>query len=232
VSENQRSPTIGQVFARHREVTKRQIRVAMPAQVLAFDPATQTVDVQPLVDDQTQQEDGTFEPLPFPVLTHVPVGFMAAGGFRITLPVTAGDTGQVVVNDLSLDLWKQQGGHVTPKEQRRHHIADATFYPGMHPDNASWTGVSASGVTIGKDGGPQIVLRAGTIEFGGSDLAPPADFVALASLVIANLTALKSAINGWTPVPNDGGAALKVALSALFAAPWPTSVGSAILKAE
>lgn len=37
--------------------------------------------------------------------------------------------------------------------------------------------------------------------------------VALASLVAAQLDDLKAAIAGWVPVPNDGGAALKTALS-------------------
>lgn len=46
----------------------------------------------------------------------------------------------------------------------------------------------------------------------------------------ADLDALKSAIQGWTPVPNDGGAALKTALFALFSVPWPA--GTTKLKAE
>jgi len=44
-----------------------------------------------------------------------------------------------------------------------------------------------------------------------------AQFVALGNLVSAQLADLKSAINGWTPVPNDGGAALKVALTSWLA---------------
>jgi hypothetical protein len=43
------------------------------------------------------------------------------------------------------------------------------------------------------------------------------DFAAMAGLVQAQLAGLKSAINGWTPVPNDGGAALKVALTSWLA---------------
>lgn len=43
------------------------------------------------------------------------------------------------------------------------------------------------------------------------------DFVALGNLVGAQLADLKSAINGWTPVSNDGGAALKVALASWLA---------------
>ena len=56
-------------------------------------------------------------------------------------------------------------------------------------------------------------------------------FVALANLVNEQLTALKDAINGWTPVPNDGGASLKTALSSLFAT-WPADVSAQKVKAR
>lgn len=227
-----RSPTFGQVLDHLREVTKRQIRVAMPAQVQAYDPATQTADVQPLIDDQIKQEDGTYARMPFPVVAHVPVAFPGAGGFRLTFPVQPGDTGQLLVCDLTLDAWKQLGGRQSPLEQRRHHIADAVFYPGMHPDNASWAGASTTGVTLGADAGPQAVFRTNAIELGGDDTHPPTDFVALASLVLAQLTALSNAFSSWTPVAGDGGAALKTLLTALQATPWPASVAAALVKAK
>lgn len=47
--------------------------------------------------------------------------------------------------------------------------------------------------------------------------AAAAKHVALAEDVTARLDALAAAINGWVPVPNDGGAALKVALTAWLA---------------
>ncbi len=56
------------------------------------------------------------------------------------------------------------------------------------------------------------------------------DSVALASPVESQLDDLKSAINGWTPVANDGGAALKVALTAWLAS--SSTVAAAKVKAE
>ncbi|MCA9678840.1 MAG: phage baseplate assembly protein [Myxococcales bacterium] len=47
--------------------------------------------------------------------------------------------------------------------------------------------------------------------------------------LLSDLAALKSAIEGWTPAPNDGGAALQTALTALFTS-WP--VGTTVLKGE
>lgn len=46
----------------------------------------------------------------------------------------------------------------------------------------------------------------------------------------ADLEALKTAFDSWTPVPNDGGAALKTILDALIATGWPA--GTSVLKGE
>lgn len=67
-----------------------------------------------------------------------------------------------------------------------------------------------------------------TLSFGSS---VPSDSAALALKVATELGRLKSAIGSWTPVPNDGGAALKVILTALFTS-WPASVASAKIKMD
>lgn len=221
----QRSPNLGQTLNKAIDTAKRQIRVSFPASVQAYDPTTQTVDVQVLTDDQTQQEDGTFTALPYPVLTHVPVGFLAAGGFRITMPVAPGDTGQVLVCDHSIDAWKQQGGHTSPSERRRHHIADAVFYPGLHPDNASWTGASLTGVTIGKDGGPQIVIRAGTIELGGSDAVPPVNFAILGTAYRTAEDTLFGALG--TALAGAGAGLASMGADVTFSGAYPAAAGFA-----
>jgi hypothetical protein len=56
-----------------------------------------------------------------------------------------------------------------------------------------------------------------------------AEPVALASLVEAQLNALKSAINGGVTVPNDGGASLKTTILAALAQ-WPESTASEVLE--
>jgi hypothetical protein len=42
---------------------------------------------------------------------------------------------------------------------------------------------------------------------------------------------LKTTITNWAPVANDGGAALKAALMALFAS-WPTTVAATKVKGK
>ena len=71
-------------------------------------------------------------------------------------------------------------------------------------------------------------LFASLVTLGGSS---GAEFVALSNLVANNLNALKTALDGWTPVANDGGAALKTILTTLFAT-WPTSTAASQVKAK
>ncbi len=66
--------------------------------------------------------------------------------------------------------------------------------------------------------GVQLVINGGT------------DFVALASKVDAQITALKDVFSSWTPVASDGGAALKVLLTSLLGSGWPHSTASSSVK--
>jgi hypothetical protein len=175
---NTRSPTLAEVFEIFRESSKRQMRCALIGQVQSYDASTQRATVQPLVNDFLQQPDGSFADMPFPALPNVPVQFPCGGNIRMTFPVQAGDTGLLIVTDLSLDLWKQQGNQVSPNtDQRRHHISDAVFVPGVVPNPKAWSSADASAFTLGPDAGPQIVVRANSIELGGSAGSPPTDAV-------------------------------------------------------
>lgn len=211
ISDWQRSPTLQQVLERLRKSIFAGLRVSLPAVVQAYDPSTQTVDAHPQIQDSVQMEDGSVQPLPWEVVPHVPVAFPSGGGFRLTFPIQPGDTGLLVFADRGIDLWQQQGGEGSPVDDRRHHLSDAIFVPGVHPDNAAWSGASVSAITLGKDGGPQIVARSGTIELGGSDLVPPVNAAVLGtvyraaedSLFIALGTALAGAGAGLASAGAD-----------------------------
>ena len=72
------------------------------------------------------------------------------------------------------------------------------------------TGLQAGEVCIYNKDGPAVLLKSNRMVATapevrlGSDSA--SNYVALSNLVSTQLTALKNAINGWTPVPMDGGA--------------------------
>ena len=83
-----------------------------------------------------------------------------------------------------------------------------------------WGSDLGARMTIRGDGSIEVVKGAevrlridadGTVHVGG---AAASQFVALANLVDARLSALKTILTGWTVVPGDGGAALKTAMAA------------------
>src|SRR5208283_486773 len=59
-----------------------------------------------------------------PLLVDVPVVMPRAGGFEITLPVTAGDECLVIFADLCIDAWWQNGGVQARMDKRRHDFSD------------------------------------------------------------------------------------------------------------
>lgn len=224
-----RSPPLAAVLRLALRSHAAQLHVALPGRVESFDPEKCRASVKPLLQGAHVQEDGTDLAASLPVLPNVPVLFPGAGGFRVTFPIQVGDTVLLVFSDRALDGWLERGGEVDPQDGRKHHLTDAVAIPGLRPFVDAWTGLQADAMTLGAEGGAQVVITQDAVKLGGPTAA---EAVALASKVAAELTALKSALNGWTPVPSDGGAALKVALSALFAAGWPSSVGSATVKAK
>lgn len=58
----------------------------------------------------------------------------------------------------------------------------------------------------------------------------PTSYLALANSVNTELNALKSVFSAWVPVPGDGGAVLKTALSGLISSGWPHNVSSSTVK--
>lgn len=193
--EDSQAPSLAQLLRLALEANSRKVHTGLPGRVEAFDEAKQTVDVQPLVMAYVPQEDGSMLATALPVLPAIPVGFAGGGGFRSTYPLTAGDTGWVSFSEASLDAWQARGGLVDPQDERRHHIADAVFLPGLHDDQRPFANVSKSEATWGSDTGAQVVATGGGLELGGNINDRPTDYVALASLAKAELQALRDTVN-------------------------------------
>lgn len=89
------------------------------------------------------------------LIANVPICLPRAGGFLLTLPVKAGDTGLLIFCDSCIDLWWKSGGLQPPPgapvtqpnfENRRHDITDCGFIPGMSSQAqpvSFWSQVSA-----------------------------------------------------------------------------------------
>jgi hypothetical protein len=106
------------------------LRVAIPAIVQSFDPVEQTVTVQIALREVVRTDSGPQNVAIQPIYK-VPVVLPRAGGFCLTMPLTAGDEGMLVFCDMCIDLWWVRGGTQNQLERRRHDITDCGFYPGM-----------------------------------------------------------------------------------------------------
>jgi len=191
--------TLAEVIREAMDARLADVRVALPAQVVAFDPALQLVDVQPLLVNVLVAEDGEV-PEPLPVIPGVPLMFPRAGGFFLTFPVIPGDTVLLVCNDRSIDEWRSLGTQSLPADLRMHSLSDAVAIPGLYAGTAPLpvADVSALGAFLGKAGGPGVHCTPAAVELGGSVAVPPLAFVALAPKTESRLAALEAFALGHT----------------------------------
>lgn len=200
------------------------VHVAYPGTVVSYERTAQraTVQIVPAFRRRDPEQGGAVVAYRVPPISGVPVAFPGAGGVSFTFPLAAGDSGLLVVTSRSMDEWLQEGGTAsTPQDQRRHDLTDSVFLPGLRSFAADEV-VPAAGLHA-----TAAVIRADTLLLGDSAAA---SFVALATAVEAQLSALKTAIAAAPVVAGDGGASFKAALLAALAS-WPGSVAATKVRA-
>lgn len=102
----------------------------MPAQVVAVDLATNTVDVQPCLKGKIKNQEEAHN---LPVINSVQIQYYGAGDLWITFEPKVGDYCVLSISDRSLDAWKKTGGIVDPLLNRHHNMTDAFAYFGVNP---------------------------------------------------------------------------------------------------
>lgn len=203
------SPTIVEALEGLIEARLRDVRVAVPAQVVSYDRTIQAASVQPLIQDGYTKEDGTRGVETMPQIPRVPVMFP---GDRYDL--VKGDTVLLIISHASLDKWKSKGGVTDPLTDRHHDMSDAMAIPGLNDfKNPSPQVASGARITEGDD-----------IRLGSKDASDP---VALKS----DIDRLLAVIQNWTPVGLDGGLALKTAMTLEYG-PIYLADGATKVKAE
>jgi hypothetical protein len=204
MSQETRSPSLGEVINRALEQGTAEIRVSLPCVVETWDGA-QTVSVKPQIQDQFIDDNGVQQNEVLPVIQGVPVEWPGGGGFQITFPLQPGDTGLIVFCDRSIELWMANGGDTAPADARRHHISDAIFRPGLKPNPSAVT-VDPSALVLGQAN-------------------QPPDFVALASKVLTQLGDIVTGFNKHVHTVPDGTSDVPTVLM-----PDPSSVASGTVK--
>lgn len=205
-----RFPTLAEAINAAVELGLRNISTLIPAKVVKWDADKAKADCQILVKQVTEGEDGEREVASWPVIPEVPVQFMGAGDFRITVPVGVGTLGSLIFSHRSMDKWLAgDGGEVDPEFDHDHGLADAVFLPGLR----------TFGDPLGSVASDVIELSAG-----GST-----NFVALANLVKSELDAIQTALTSHTHSGVTAGAASTGASNSSYTA---SDVAASKVKAE
>lgn len=160
----------------------------LPAKVLKYDAATQTVDAQPLVMVERNGALRTVGPL-----LQLQVRFPAGSTWSIVGDLVAGDFGWVRFAGADISAWKMQGTEGDPTALLRQGAkSDAYFEPGSQPISVP---LAADAYKAGA-----LVVKAASLLLGDSGAT---DFVALASLVKANDDAMQSWADGHSHGPGS-----------------------------
>lgn len=159
--EQIRTPALETVLSVALNHLRRDLNVAMPASVEAYDPENQTVDVQPLIQDTFLDDDGTNVVESLPQLPSVPVVFPRAGGFFVTFPIAVGDHVLLIACDRSIDKFATgDGAETDPVDLRSHSLSDVVAIPGFYPFSKSLADVDPENLVLGKEGGATVKVKA------------------------------------------------------------------------
>ena len=121
--QRNREPNLTEVLQAQDMATSARIKVAMPAKVLSFD-GKHTVTAQIMIKQNVDGKQVSYPPIP-----DVPVGFLRAGGFAVTVPVKVGDEGTLLFYDRCIDGWYASGKESEAMDFRLHDLSDASFLP-------------------------------------------------------------------------------------------------------
>jgi hypothetical protein len=197
---------------------------ALPATVVSYDPATQQIRAQPSV-RVIVPVNGQDVPQALPIVGGVPVIFPGGAGYSITWPLLPGNDVLLIVSTVAIDAWLGLGSPDTiPQNRRRNSLSDCFAIPEIRPTARPRASASGTNMRLGLDTGVTEIEITPTEVLLGSRVA--SDFVALASLVLAELGAIVSDFNSHTHL--ETGATTDPPLPQMIA---PSSVAAGKVKA-
>lgn len=207
-----RNPSLAEVIKASNESHAEGMHVAIPGTVVQFYPkgptglGTASADIKPGVKLPLRAGEGGSEVVyeELPTFPDVPISYPSGGGYMFVFALSEGDPVQLLFNDVGIAEYLTAGRTSEPLDTRRHSLGYPTATPGgARPDPKALKDTPAEGAIIGKDDAQTQIKFTPTVIEIGKDAT---DFVALASLVSTNLTAIALVLNSlvgpgtYTPV--------------------------------
>ncbi len=239
MSNPQRLPEIDDLIHDMINISLSETNTSLPGRVTAMDHATGKATIQ--LELKNRRNGVEVSPAP---LQNVPIGFFRAGGFRITLPTKVGDKVWVHFADRSLDDWFTTGDEALPRFKRKHSLSDAYALPQAYSFNDP-TPIDPNDAVIGLENGNaevrikpsgEAVVKGSSVKLGSDSASQSVVLGDRQKLELdkdfASMSALRTALTAWIPIPLDGGAALKVALAPFLGLPSGTTAGTLSTKVD
>lgn len=149
--------TLAALLQQHKKATSRQINCHQVGEIVSFNPATQTAEVQVKMSYLLNGEIKEY-----PLLLDCPCVVIGGGDGAITFPIKAGDSCLVLFNDRDMDNWYSGGQTMPPRTDRLHDFSDAIVLVGPRNKQNKISDYFAQGTEI-KYGGSSIKLENGKI---------------------------------------------------------------------
>lgn len=144
------------------EKNRQAVNVAFICKVLTFDPATMTVDVQPLNKALIDGEYYSASPI-----VGIRASCLCSGDFVIRPWYKRGDIGFVIVCDSDNDNVLLSGVEAVPNTARNHSIEDCIFIGGICVNGAAPTGLPENALVLAA-GDKYIALKQSGISINGN----------------------------------------------------------------
>lgn len=129
----------------------------MPGIVQSFNAEAMTAVVQPSIQGQNQNQDGTWKNVNLPLLVDCPVQFSGGGGVTLTMPLKQGDEVWVNFANRCIDAWWSQGGIQPQAEFRMHDLSDGFCFPKVWSKPNALSNVSTTTAQLRSDDGEAFV---------------------------------------------------------------------------
>ena len=199
---SERTPELADIIRQAIEDRLAEVHVMLPGRIDAYDATLQKADVEPLIRRLQKTVDGEIKE-DLPVIPGVPVVFPRAGGFKITMPVQAGDRCMLVFCERSIETYQTGTGRrgdntalirqSDPDTFEMHNLSDPVAIMGWYNDAEALGTPDATDMVIGEDNGPVIHIGGDQVNLyqkSGSGH----DFVALAQKTNQRISDLEQAM--------------------------------------
>jgi hypothetical protein len=164
------TPRAPEVQRAVHDAQRMEIHTSLPARVVSYDRASQTIEAEFLVREvspaREDEDDDTVAP--YPNVVSVPVAGMRLGSLVIHADLQPGEEVWICFTEADLNRWRETGQISDPGVPTRHGLAGCWAQPGAFSRPNALTGLTDK-PTIKVQGGASIVWNGAALEAGGSD---------------------------------------------------------------